>query len=144
VKNHDSSVHHDLPLLTNPAVWACALAGALAMSTNAHAAYDDAKQQYEADKTWCTSGQSTEPRALCLKEAARAYSEAKKGTLEPMDNLEPTAAGPTSGKTRHHKHRAKSSTKSTNDSSTSTDTTNNSSGTTTTPNNSSQPQGTTR
>lgn len=149
MKDHDSFLHHELPLLTNPAVWICALAGALTMST-AHAAYaNDAKQQYEADKAYCSSGQATEPRALCLKEAARAYAEAKKGTLDSssMDAMEPTSAGPTSGKTRHHKHRAKASASSTKDNSssstsgsTSTDTTSGS----TAPSGQTQPQGTTR
>lgn len=152
MKDHDSFLHHELPLLTNPAVWICALAGALTMST-AHAAYaNDAKQQYEADKAYCTSGQATEPRSLCLKEASRAYAEARKGTLDTsssMDNMEPTSAGPTSGKARHHhKHRAKPAASSTTDnsssstsgSSTSTDTTSGS----TAPSSQTQQQGTTR
>jgi hypothetical protein len=40
------------------------------------------KQAYEHDKAFCNSGQSTQPRALCLKEAARAYNEARRGRLD--------------------------------------------------------------
>lgn len=85
---------HELRLLTNPATWLCAAVGALAITT-AHAATtpDDltvpanadsmtAKQAYQHDKAYCNSGETTEARATCLKEAARAYQENKAGVLE--------------------------------------------------------------
>jgi hypothetical protein len=85
---------HDLQLLRNPAIWMCALAAAFTVGTARAATSPDdlqppanaesmtPKQAYEHDKAFCNSGQSTQPRALCLKEAARAYSEARRGRLD--------------------------------------------------------------
>jgi len=91
-RTHDT---HDLQLLRSPAIWMCALAAAFTVGTAraATTSPDDLqppanadsmtpKQAYEHDKAFCNSGQSTQPRALCLKEAARAYSEARRGRLD--------------------------------------------------------------
>lgn len=90
---------HDLNLLTSPGVWLCALAAAFTMAT-AHAANtpedlsvpsDSAsltpKQAYEHDKAYCNSREKTEDRATCMKEASRAYQEAKAGILEPGSHV---------------------------------------------------------
>jgi hypothetical protein len=42
-----------------------------------------AQQQYQQDRAFCNSPQATQDRATCLKEASRAYQEARRGTLEP-------------------------------------------------------------
>jgi hypothetical protein len=90
-RTHDT---HDLQLLRNPAIWMCALAAAFTVGTaRAATSPDDLQppanadsmtpaQAYAHDKAFCNSGQSTQPRALCLKEAARAYSEARRGRLD--------------------------------------------------------------
>jgi hypothetical protein len=78
-------------LLRRKGTWLCAMAAVFTMAA-AHAATspdelqvpDNAmtpKQAYEHDKAYCKSGQSTQPQAVCLKEAARAYQEARAGTL---------------------------------------------------------------
>jgi uncharacterized membrane protein len=84
----DLRIHLRLP--RNPVAWGGALAAALAISAPAHAATADdikvpdasnmtAKQAYQHDVNYCNSGQATQPRALCLKEAQRAYQEASGG-----------------------------------------------------------------
>lgn len=90
-RTHDT---HDLQLLRNPAIWMCALAAAFTVGTARAATSPDdlqapanaesmtPKQAYEHDKAFCNSSQSTQPRALCLKEAARAYNEARRGRLD--------------------------------------------------------------
>ncbi|HET9642234.1 MAG TPA: hypothetical protein VFP68_02500 [Burkholderiaceae bacterium] len=87
---NSSDLRIDPTLLRSPVVWAWALAGALALSTPAQAASADdikvpdasnmtAKQAYQHDVAYCNSGEATQPRALCLKEAQRAYREAAGG-----------------------------------------------------------------
>jgi hypothetical protein len=41
-----------------------------------------AQQQYRADVQYCNSGQATQPRAVCQREAQRAYQENLRGTLD--------------------------------------------------------------
>ncbi len=84
----------DLQLLRNPAVWLCALAAAFTVGTAQAANTPDnlqvpanadsmsPRQAYEHDKAFCNSGQATQPRALCLQEAARAYRENLAGRLD--------------------------------------------------------------
>jgi hypothetical protein len=51
-----------------------------AMATGAgHKSMSQAQQQYQQDRAYCRSGQATEDRATCLKEAAAAYAEARGG-----------------------------------------------------------------
>lgn len=91
-RTHDT---HDLQLLRNPAIWVCAMAAAFTVGTAraAGTSPDDLqspsnvssmtpKQAYEHDKAFCNSGQSSEPKARCLQEAARAYSESRRGRLD--------------------------------------------------------------
>jgi hypothetical protein len=90
-RTHES---HDLQLLRNPAIWVCAIAAAFTVGTAraesspddlqapANAASMTPKQAYAHDKAFCNSGQSTQPRNLCLKEAERAYREARAGRLD--------------------------------------------------------------
>jgi hypothetical protein len=65
-----------LALALAPAAWS---AGNKGMS--------QAQQQYKQDRAYCTSGQAAEDRATCLKEAAAAYREARRGTLQPGGNF---------------------------------------------------------
>ena len=48
----------------------------------ANAAAMTPQQAYQHDRAYCTSGQATENRSLCLKEAQRAYREARAGRLD--------------------------------------------------------------
>jgi hypothetical protein len=41
----------------------------------------EAQKQYKQERAYCTSGQSQQDRATCLKEAENAYSEARRGAL---------------------------------------------------------------
>ena len=41
----------------------------------------DAKARYQEDRVFCNSGQSYQDRATCLKEAAAALADARKGRL---------------------------------------------------------------
>jgi hypothetical protein len=67
---------------------AVALAFALAPAAwSAGKGMTQAQQQYKQDRAYCTSGQATEDRATCLKEAAAAYQEARRGTLQPGGNF---------------------------------------------------------
>jgi len=103
----------DLSLLRSLPLWLCAVAAAFTMSATAHAASttDDLqppanaesmtpKQAYEHDKAYCNSQQATEARALCMKEANRAYQEDRAGKLEPAAtaSADDTAATP-----KHHR-----------------------------------------
>ncbi|MEW6706049.1 MAG: hypothetical protein AB1430_14485 [Pseudomonadota bacterium] len=93
-RSHASHAPHELHLLHNPAVWLCALAaGFITATAQAATSPDDLsvpanadsmtpRQAYEHDKAFCNSGQATQPRALCLQEAARAYREARAGRLD--------------------------------------------------------------
>ena len=45
----------------------------------AHQSMSEARHQYQEDRAYCASGQATEDRATCLKEAAAAYAEARHG-----------------------------------------------------------------
>lgn len=60
--------------------WA-AIALAVAAGAAQAAPVDDAKMAYERDKADCMTGRTAEPRALCLKEAAAAYADARRGRL---------------------------------------------------------------
>jgi hypothetical protein len=106
-----SAAPHDLHLLTHPGLWLCAVAAAFAMTTTAHATSSpedlqppsDAqslspRQAYQHDRDFCNSGQATEPRALCLKEAARAYNDDRAGKLVRPDNEQAMSGN------RHHRH----------------------------------------
>jgi hypothetical protein len=57
-----------LALAMAPAAWS--------MGPTGHKSMSQARQQYQQDREYCRSGQATEPRDLCLKEAAAAYAEA--------------------------------------------------------------------
>ena len=65
---------------------AAVAAAGLAFVPTAHA---DA--QYKADRVYCISGEASEPRDLCLKEAAAAQAERQKGSHSAA---------------MHHKHRS--------------------------------------
>jgi hypothetical protein len=136
---------NDLHLLSSPSMWLCAVAAAFTMATTVHAANtaDDVqppanaesmtpKQAYDHDKAYCNSQQATEQRSLCLKEASRAYQEARAGKLEPTttassDDTSTSTSG-TSSKHRAHRmhHSSKNSQDNSNNSSTNNSTTSNS------------------
>jgi hypothetical protein len=78
---------------------ACAIAGALATAV-ASAAVDnsaiaEARAQFEQDRAFCRSPESSQRQANCMKEAAAAYDEAlwkARGRAEsPRAALEPNA-----------------------------------------------------
>jgi hypothetical protein len=52
-----------------PAAWSMGPAG--------HKPMSQAQQQYQQDREYCRSGQAQEDRALCMKEAAAAFAEAR-------------------------------------------------------------------
>jgi hypothetical protein len=103
---HHAHGAHDLHLLSHPMLWTVAVAGAIAMSSSAHAAPttpDDLvppanavsmtpREAYAHDRAFCNSGQATEARALCLKEAARAYHDDLAGKLVRPDEAEAMGA----------------------------------------------------
>lgn len=74
-------------------------AGLLAVASLAQAAgpkpksVDPARMAYERERANCLTGQSSEPRDICLREAAAAYAQARKGKLSaPGDGPEQWAA----------------------------------------------------
>ena len=66
---------------------ALALALAPAAWSAGNKAMTQAQQQYKLDRAYCTSGQATQDRATCMKEAAAAYREARRGTLQAGGNF---------------------------------------------------------
>jgi len=63
-----------------------------------HRAASEARHQYQEDRAYCTSGQATEDRATCLKEAAAAYAEARHD-----NSTRAMGAGPAHSKQSMHK-----------------------------------------
>lgn len=54
---------------------------------------DPLRLHYERERASCMTGQTSEPRDVCLREAAAAYSQARRGTLAaPGDGPEQWAA----------------------------------------------------
>jgi hypothetical protein len=74
-----------LALAVAPAAWSKGPMG--------HKSKSEARQQYQQERAYCTSGQASEDRALCLKEAAAAYAEARGG-----DNTKAMGAAPSNAK----------------------------------------------
>jgi hypothetical protein len=75
-----------LALAVAPAAWS---AGSKSTS--------QAQQQYQQDRAYCSSGQATEDRATCMKEAAAAYAEARRGG----DSTSTMGAAPRAKKAAH-------------------------------------------
>jgi hypothetical protein len=59
-----------LVLALTPAAWSAG-----------HKAMSDAQQRYQQERAGCAGGKSQQDRATCLKEAAAAYREARRGGL---------------------------------------------------------------
>ena len=60
--------------------------GAVAWScTPALAAGDAAAARYQRERAVCTSGQSNQERATCLREASAAYAQMRKGGMQDHD-----------------------------------------------------------
>lgn len=57
------------------------LAAACAMAVSTAALPQNARQQYLQDREFCNSGQSSQDRATCLREAGAALQEAPRGNL---------------------------------------------------------------
>jgi hypothetical protein len=68
---------------------ACVIALALAPAawSAGNKALPQAQQQYQQERAHCLSGQSHQDRATCLKEAAAAYQESRRGA--PAGGAEP-------------------------------------------------------
>jgi len=66
--------------LSRLALAACALVGAQGAWAQGGAS-TDARAQYERDRAACMSGQTTQDRATCLREAGAAAFEARRGGL---------------------------------------------------------------
>ena len=75
---------------------ALALAVAPAAWSAGQKSTSQAQQQYQQDRAYCKSGQATEDRALCLKEAAAAYADARHG-----DSTRTMGAAPRAKKAVH-------------------------------------------
>jgi hypothetical protein len=70
------------------AAMAAVAAGGLGVVAPAHA---DA--QYKADRAYCMSGNASEARDLCLKEAAAAQADRQKGSHEGATHQRHRSAG---------------------------------------------------
>jgi hypothetical protein len=96
--------------LLSLATLSCALASALAMGVASAAvgsrSMSEARAQFEQDRAFCRSPESTQDLATCLKEAAAAFDMAKwqlRGRAESpraTDTPKPTAADPNARPTR--------------------------------------------
>jgi hypothetical protein len=67
---------------------ALALAASLLLAAGAAVAaspkpknIDPARMTYERERAKCLTGQTSEPRGICLREAAAAYAQARRGRL---------------------------------------------------------------
>jgi len=58
-----------------------ALGGIASAGASPRRGSDPARLQYEQERADCLSGRSNEPRSICLREAAAAYAEARRGKL---------------------------------------------------------------
>lgn len=58
-----------------------ALAGAVSAAAPKAKNVDPARMQYERERANCLTGQTSEPRDVCLREAAAAYAQARRGQL---------------------------------------------------------------
>jgi hypothetical protein len=67
------------------AVWLAAsllaLAGTVSAATPKPKNVDPARMTYERERANCLTGQTSEPRDVCLREAAAAYAQARRGQL---------------------------------------------------------------
>jgi hypothetical protein len=77
-----SAIHRETHLNTIRTLAAALLAAIAAAAFAAdNAVLADAQRKYEQERARCTSGQSHQDRATCLKEAGAAYDEARRGSL---------------------------------------------------------------
>jgi hypothetical protein len=95
-----------------PKVAAIALALGLTPAAWSAGNMSQAQQQYKQDQAYCRSGQSQQDRATCMKEAAAAYAEASRGTLEGNGSTSAMGASAEDGKAKVSKTAKKSSKKS--------------------------------
>ena len=69
----------------------CLAAGLLVLGTAAQAAsparnVDPLRLQYERERADCMTGKTSQPRDVCLREAAAAYAQARQGRLISPDD----------------------------------------------------------
>ncbi|PTT81082.1 hypothetical protein DBR42_18475 [Pelomonas sp. HMWF004] len=89
------TLHHPTPQRSGAVALAATL---LVLSGAAQAAgpsprVDPLRLQYEREKAACVTGQTPQPRNVCLREAQAAYAQARRGRLaSPGDNPEQWAA----------------------------------------------------
>jgi hypothetical protein len=69
---------------------------AIAAATLCAAIPAQADEQYRQDRAYCMSGQASEARDLCLKEAAAAQAERQQGA-HPMSHRKHTSSKPNAG-----------------------------------------------
>lgn len=79
------SLHHPSRAAAWLAAGLMAVAGA-AQATPKAKNVDALRLQYEREKADCMTGRTSEPRNVCLREAAAAYSQARQGKLISPDD----------------------------------------------------------
>lgn len=81
IQTHGTGAH---PAFLGPSVMALCTTGAIALATSVSAAgsaLSEAQARYQRDRAACLSGQTSQDRATCLREAGAALVEARRNGL---------------------------------------------------------------
>ncbi|MEO6409866.1 MAG: hypothetical protein ABIO45_14085 [Burkholderiaceae bacterium] len=83
-----TAVHRTTPSRSTPRIRGIAFCGLGALLFAGSALAETPQQAYQRERAVCLSGQSSQDRATCLKEASAALVEARRGGLTPASGAD--------------------------------------------------------